>query len=169
MNRNKVDEIFTACEQIFNRRFFCAVNKIRFIAENFVEVFIPADIDNGAVRDDYGFFEVKELSDLQGAESFAETHFSIPEKIVVPFKIFDGNVNCVELFGTEIIIRKFFGNNFASAVLDDFNSFNRLIEVNFKPFATGRAFEFFTIFFQQAVNIIIAENSSVVSHSKFCV
>ena len=162
LNRNEVEEIFTAGNIVV-----LAEKSIIGTLKNFVEVFLPTAIYNGSVRENNRLGKFHHVSDFQRAESFAESHFGIPEKFFAGLEIIDGLIDGVDLFGAEVIIRKFFGLGFTPAALNSFNGILDGVEVDFKPFAPPGIFEMVTIFFQDAVNGIISEGLPVISYSKF--
>ena len=176
LHRDKVDEMSAVLEQIFKGItciFVGAVDKIG-VVKNFIEVVEPTGIDYGAMSNDYSFLEIHTADDFERAEGFAETHFGIPEEFVIGLEIFDGATASNFLFGAEVDVREIFSG---SIMLDAREKFFPLLnvldslagsgEVNPKPLATGRAFERYSISFQQGVNVRISEGNIFISDGKF--
>ena len=138
LNRGEVHEIFFAINAavLIKVSIICSV-------EDFIKVLVPAGVDNGAMRDDYGFGEVHKADDFEGAKGLTEAHFSIPQKFIAALKVFDGLAYGVFLFGAE---NNFFANAFNRnellALLDGGDSFNRVLQIDFEPFAPRATFNF---------------------------
>ena len=167
LHRGEVNEISAVVEQMFKRTALVAVNVIG-AAENFIEVVVPASVDNGAVRNDYSFPKIHLLSDFKGAECLAETHFSVPEKFVSGLEVGNGFVNGVVLFGAEdnFFAEIFFDVEKFLAQLDGGDCAFSSFQVNAEPFAPASIFKVFPIIFQQAVNVVIAEGIIFVINGK---
>lgn len=170
LHRAEVNDIFLDAFKVIA---LVEVDKIRRGAENFIEVIIPARVDNGAMSKNNRLSEVHTADDFEGARRLSETHFGMPEKFFARLEIINGAPDSLFLFVAE----NYFGNYFASlharkilpAELDGFNRANCRGEVNLKPFAGGGAFELNFLdsgMGQHAMDVIIPKSLSVVSYGK---
>lgn len=117
---------------------FGAVAVGRAVVEDFAEVFKPAAVDDGAVRQNKGPLGVEFACNLEGGEGFAKAHFGIPEHLRAVFETLKGFVDGFALLGAEddgtALRCDFVRAQGLASLFDGFDGLDGGSKIGFEPF-----------------------------------